>query len=216
MALASLRRVKKRAIQILNANRGAYSDFVGTGANRTGAYPFDDELTDAALEADGLVITEAYFQTDNLRSRFLETSGNLDSGANLEDFTGRIGKAQWSTNGNDWQDSELAKTKADVTQAVKLGDYVSATAFQGLHFFAEGCVFHTSPYFRFQYPFYSRRTILQAWDYHEPAIIAGMLKLLYKDSSVYNAEYYSKIFDASLARIIAGATNLPEVPMISG
>lgn len=83
--------------QLLNRNRLAYSATGGTGANQLKAYPFDAEITDALLRADGLVITECYFQSEmSLRNRFLVTSGTLADGDKIPEFTGLIGKCEYS------------------------------------------------------------------------------------------------------------------------
>ena len=49
MALASFSRVKKRVIQLLGANNSDYVDYVD---GQMGAFPYDQELIDAALEAN--------------------------------------------------------------------------------------------------------------------------------------------------------------------
>ena len=97
MALASKDNCLKLINQLLNRNRLTYSTTGGTGANKIGAYAFDDEITDALLRADGLVITECYFQTEMpLRNRFLTASGTLADGDKIPEFTGLIGKCEYS------------------------------------------------------------------------------------------------------------------------
>jgi len=216
MALALLANTSPRLIQLLNANRGSYSSSIGTGATGIGAYPFQQEIVDAQIEADGLLITQGYFQTAKspLRNRFLTQSANLADGDKLPEFDGLIGKCEWSSNGSAWRASDLAKSKADVTEARQNGSYVGAAAFYGLHWFdeQEGYIFHTSPFFRLFYPSYTKTAVLQANENHVPAIIAGALMLLYKDSSNAMHEFYTNLWEAMLARVVSsGALRLGKV-----
>lgn len=209
MALASLTRVKSRVIQILNANRAAYAATIGTGNNGIGAYKSDVEINDAVLEADALVITDGYFQgVQSLRKRFFVTSTNLLSGAQLPEFTGIIGKAEYSPNGSFWFASNEADSKTDVLGGSLGNGYVGANTFIGHHFFEEGYVYHTSPFFRIEYPSYTKTTDLQSLDAHESALVAGALMLLYKESSLHSADYYGKLFFDLLEKIKAGSLRM--------
>lgn len=211
MALALLANTKPPLIQLLNANRGAYSTSVGTtGATKIGAYPFDQEITDALLHADGLVVTEGYFQSkkEALRNRFYVDSGNIADGALIPEFDGIMGKKEWSTDSVTWKPSIEAKSKDDITGANQQGSYVGSGAFAGMHWFEDGFVFHTSTYFRFQKPTYTKTSVLQANEAHEPLIIAWAMELLYKAHSLAPHEYYQKMRMELLERVLAGSMRM--------
>ena len=125
MALAVLANTQTTINQLLNRNRLAYSASGGTGANAIGAFKFDAEITDALIRADALVVTECYFQSANLslRKRFLTASSNLANGAQLPEFQGLIGKAEYSVDGTTWQASEEQLSKSDIDGAVSRGEY---------------------------------------------------------------------------------------------
>lgn len=206
MALADLSRVKKRFIQILGANRLAYANTIGTGNAGIGSVRYDQELTDILLEADALVITEGYFQSlMSLRNRFLTVSANIANGDKLPEFVGIIGKSEYSIDGVTWYLSQDAVSKEDVINAARLGTgYTSAADFAGHHFFEEGYAFHSSPYFRVEYPNYTKTTALQSLEVHEPLVISGGLMLAYKDSSIHAADYYQNLFHSLLERVKQG------------
>lgn len=211
MALALLASVLPRLQQLLNRNRLAYTTTGAQGGNAQGAFRFDQEIVDAAINADGHIITEAYFHAPtSLRKRFFVQSANLAHGEQLPEFKGLRGKAEWSTDGVTWSQSQDTMTADDVLDAVRSGSYVSATAFRGRHFFDESSavILHTSPFFRFEYPAYTKTTVLQCLEQHESAIIARAISLLYKDSSNVAFEWYSKIADAYEDRIISGHMRL--------
>lgn len=223
MALATLANLKPPLIQILNANRGSYSSSVGTGADRMGAYPFDQEVVDALLRADGHVITEGYFLSKMaLRDRFFVPSSNLANGDQLPEFQGLIGKCEYSLDGVTWSPSVESQSKDDVVGARASGAaYVGANAFAGQHFIddADGCVYHSSPFFRIEYPAYTRTTVLQANQGHDGAILAFAVAFLYKERSNAAFEYYKSLADDLLARIVNGAMKLPAAivkPMSGG
>lgn len=197
--------------QLLNRNRGSYSASGGTGANAIGAFPFDTEITDALIRADGLVITEGYFESEKaaLRNRFLTASSNLVDGAKMPEFGGQIGKAEWSINGTDWFPSKEQESRDDVADANLRGSYVGATAFYGMHHFdGTGYVYHSSPYFRFEYPVYVKTTVLQSLEQHEPLVINWALELLYKGNVQTAFDWYKQIRGELLERVIKGAMRL--------
>lgn len=207
MALATIASTAPVIIQILNANRVAYSASVGTGANQLGAYKFDQEITDALLRADGHIITEGYFKSkESLRKRFFQVSVNLATGDQLPEFDGFIGKAQYSLDQLVWRTS-VEVPRDDILGATQVGGYVgTANIFNGQHFIDEeqGVVYHASPYFRIEYPFYTRTAALQCLQNHEPAIIAWALVFLYKDRSNTNFPHYSELAQFLLQSIRAG------------
>jgi hypothetical protein len=212
MDLATLANLKPPLIQILNANRGAYSANVGTGANRNGAYPFDDEITEALLRADGHIITEGYFKSRNasLREVFLTASGNLATGAKLPAFVGLLGKVEYSLDNITFKPSQQVDSKADIIGAYEAGSYVAATAFAGIHHIPadEAVVYHASPYLRVNYPVYERTAELQAFNAHDAAILAWAIAFLYKDRSQAGFDHYVKLADFLLSRIIDGSMQM--------
>lgn len=211
MALAQLSSTKPRIIQLLNANRLSYAATVGTGANAIGAFKYDQEVTDALIQADGIIITDDYFMSDQpqLRNRFLTDSPNLADGAKIPEFHGKPGRAEWSTDGITWKASQAQASKDDVVQMTQLGAYIGSTAKHGMHFISdEGYVFHGSPYFRISYPAYTKTTALQALEAHEPAIIACALGLLYKDNSVAAHQFYWQQYMFLSERVRAGSVRM--------
>lgn len=213
MSLALIANVKNAVVQLLNANRGAYTSTVGTtAATGIGAFPFDQEVTDAIIRADGHVITEGYFNSRSvLRKRFFVASANLVNGERIPEFQGLIGKVEYSQDGVTWYLSREAE-KDDVIGAVSSGAaYIgNPAAFSGQHFIddAEGVIYHSSPYCRLEYPLYTRTSVLQANEGHEQAIIATAMKFLAKERSNAAFEYYSAMSDELLARIVAGQTKI--------
>lgn len=211
MALADLLRVKNRFIQILGANRLAYSNLVGTANAGISVWKYDQELTDILIDADAIVCTEGYFQSEfSLRNRFFVQSANIVNGAKLPEFVGTIGKAEYSTDGGiTWQQSQLADSKEDVVSGARLGaSYISANAFAGHHFFENGYAYHTSQSFRVEYPKYEKTTALQILDVHEPALLSTALGLAYKDSSIHAADYYNAKAEYLLDRIRQGSLQM--------
>lgn len=211
MALALLATALPRLQQLLNRNRLAYATTGATAGNAQGAFKFDQEVVDATLAADGHIITEGYFYSKlALRKRFLQQSTTLANGAQLPEFAGIVGKAEWSTDGVTYKPS-VEGQKDDVIKAQQHGPgYVGATAFYGQHYFDDeaGVIYHTSPFFRFEYPFYTRTSVLQCLEQHEPAIIAWAIAFLYKDNSNAAFEYYSKLADFLLQRIVTGSMRM--------
>lgn len=210
MVLALLANILPPLVQILNANRAAYSSSVGTGANRMGAYPFDQEIVDAVLRADGHVVTEGYFHSKmSLRKRFLVASANIANAGQLPEFQGLIGKAEYSIDGVVWKASVQA-SRDDVAGAAAQGSYVGVTSFAGHHFIdeGEGIAYHTSPFFRIEHPSYTRTTVLQASQSHDAAIIAWALTFLYKERSNAAFEHYKGLADFLLERVIAGSMKM--------
>lgn len=212
MAIADLTRVKKRVIQILGANRAAYSAGVGTGNSGIGAYRNDDEISDACFEADSMVIVQGYFASRlSLRNRFFKTSSPLAHGDPLPEFAGLIGTVEYTADGTNWRQSMAAASKQDIIALARPGTatYVGAGSSAGHHFIEDGAIYHTSKQVRVKYPEYNRTTsALQSYVAHEPAIISGALMLLYKESSQHAADYYAGIFSAQIEAIRAGALQL--------
>lgn len=207
MATANFERVKKRVIQILGANASGYSDTVD---GEMDAFAYDQEIIDAALEADARLITEGYFYNPTLASAFETVSGELDSGATIPQFYGLMQAVELKDDGV-WTDGIPAQSKADVIQLNRYGAaYLGAENIAGW-FFVEGTtIFHTSEKARVTYPSYTKTADLQALEMHETAIIAGTLSILYKPGSPFHSEanwqHYSALFEQQVARIAAQET----------
>lgn len=82
-------------VAILGANPGIWDSQV---SGEVGAFPSDDELEAAALEADGLLITRGYFNSVNntLAKPFFEASSPIASGQNVPAHYGQISKVEVS------------------------------------------------------------------------------------------------------------------------
>lgn len=185
MANAVLARCQEIINGLLDRNRTAWSTTGATGANKIAAYGFDQEIDAALLRADGLVITECYFRSKSLglRNRFMTSSGNVTSGAPMPEFAGLIGKAEWSTDNITFKPSNKVDDDDDMFGLQDLGSYISTdpSLAYGFHRFGnDGYVYHTSPYFRFFYPFYTKTSALQSLEQHEPLIVNWAMELLYK------------------------------------
>lgn len=104
MSLAALANVQKRVIQILNANQTAFSAAVSTSV---GAFPYQEEIDLAILEADEWVCNNGYFQSanDSLATPFIVTSAPLASGGDIPFHHGTL------------RATEVAKTVLNLTQA---------------------------------------------------------------------------------------------------
>lgn len=103
--LADIDIVKKRVISILNANPTKY---VSTVSGDVGAFPSDQEITDAVLEADEFVCVSGYFQSvnDALSNPFAVTSGPLADQDQVPWHHGNLNKV------------EVSKAVLSLTQAV--------------------------------------------------------------------------------------------------
>ncbi|HXG82653.1 MAG TPA: hypothetical protein VNI84_01375 [Pyrinomonadaceae bacterium] len=95
MALALLGNVQKRIVRILNANPGAWSKDV---SGKTGAFPDNDEILAAILEADEHVVTRGYFSSVNstLAQPFMVVSGHIPIAARVPFHYGNTGKVELS------------------------------------------------------------------------------------------------------------------------
>lgn len=91
--IALLANVQSRVNAILGANPGVWSAAV---SGQVGAFPDIAEITQAALEADGEVITRGYFNSvnDTLCQPFITFSSPLPNGANVPLHYGNSGKIQ--------------------------------------------------------------------------------------------------------------------------
>lgn len=112
MALADLTAVKKRLIQLLNANPGTWSASV---SGDVGAFFSDEELTQACLEADEWIATRGYFPSVNgrLSVAFEVTSSPLSDGGDLPFGHGDLSKVEVAKSVN-------ALTQASITVGTDL------------------------------------------------------------------------------------------------
>jgi hypothetical protein len=113
--------VKERLIALLNANPGVWSSSV---SGDVGAFPSDDEITAAVLEADSIVCVDGYFQSvnDAMANHFGVTSGPLGNADNIPFHKGTLNKV------------ELAKSVNSLSQAsITVGtDLITCPAAHGL------------------------------------------------------------------------------------
>lgn len=96
MALADLATVKKRLIQLINANPGAWSASV---SGTVGAFFSDDEITQACLEADSNVACQGYANSvnDSLANPFQVTTAPFADRDNVPFHHGDLSKVEVST-----------------------------------------------------------------------------------------------------------------------
>jgi hypothetical protein len=218
MALADFTRVKKRIIQILGANDTAYG---ATVSGNMGAFPYDQEITDACLESDAMICTESYFAHPTLGTRFHSTSGTLANGDALPEFIGRHGKVELQDSDGNWGPGAPADSKDSVVNLVRYGTGFlgGAENIEGLYFIDRGYIFHSSTGARVKYPAYTKTASLQSLDMHEQALIAGALMMLYKHGSPLHSEpnsaFYGQFFEKQKERILMNQ-DLEETPTTGG
>lgn len=218
MALASFSRVKKRVIQLLGANNSDYVDYVD---GQMGAFPYDQELIDAALEADAQLVTEAYFPHPTLSTSFYTTVSGLANGAALPGFLGRTGKVELKNAGGVWELGTEAQSIDDINNLIRYGaSYLGAGNYEGMYKLdGSGYIYHTSNEARVAYPVYTKTSALQSLDMHESALIAGTLMMLYKFGSPFHSEagaqFYMQFFENQKQKIALNH-DLDEVPAMQG
>lgn len=94
--VATISNVAQRVIAILNANPGVWTNTV---SGTVGAFPDTAEIHQAALEADGELITKGYFNSINnaLAEPFMAYSDPLRQATRIPTHYGNLGKVQLST-----------------------------------------------------------------------------------------------------------------------
>lgn len=93
--VADITDVKERLIALLNANPGVWSASV---SGDVGAFPDDNEILAAILEADSIVCVDGYFQSvnDAMANHFGVTSAPLGTSDNIPFHKGTLNKVEVS------------------------------------------------------------------------------------------------------------------------
>ncbi len=93
--VATIDNVAQRVIAILNANPGVWTNEV---SGTVGAFPDTAEIHQAALEADGELITKGYFNSINnaLAEPFMSFSNPLGKSSRVPTHYGNLGKVELS------------------------------------------------------------------------------------------------------------------------
>lgn len=205
MALAVLDNIKKRVVRILNANPSAWTTTV---SGESGAFPDNDEITAAILEADEMIVTKGYFQSVNptLAQSFMVMGTNIASGAKVPFHYGkRYGKVELSADSG-FSPAVVgteANSRDDITAIMALGSsYVQSGAFDHLYFIdGNGVFYHPATYGRLELPSFTRTSALQSFQSEESLIIATAVRLLTKHAT-------PALFDAWTKESVAGINQL--------
>ncbi len=113
--VADITDVKERLIALLNANPGVWSASV---SGNVGAFPDDNEILAAILEADSIVCVDGYFQSvnDAMANHFGVTSAPLGTSDNIPFHKGTLNKVEVSTS-----NQTFTRTSGNILTAVGHG-----------------------------------------------------------------------------------------------
>lgn len=113
--VADITDVKERLIALLNANPGIWS---ATVSGDVGAFPDDDEIAAAILEADSIVCVDGYFQSvnDAMANHFGVTSAPLGNTDNIPFHKGTLNKVEVSIS-----NQTFTRTSGNILTAVAHG-----------------------------------------------------------------------------------------------
>lgn len=213
MAVADLTRIQKRVVQLLNA-RPSDINYATTPSGRNSAYAGSQELADAILEADAMVVMDGYLSVPNhpQRQQFLVVSGNLANGAQVPLCVGVISRVDVTNDsGSNWTPA-IESTKDDVLMGRSLNaatiPYIASDAMRGFYAIADDSIYHTDQLARIYLPQFTKTAVCQAHEGHEAAIIAGAMMLLKKDNSNAEHEFYANQYFQLLPLIRQGATQV--------
>lgn len=209
MALALLANTSKRIVSILGANPGVWS---GNVSGNVGAFPSDDEILAATLEADEWVATQGYFQSVNqtLAKPFETVSGNLGHNDPLPFHHGKWSLVELSANEVTWVVG-IRTDRDAIINAVATESYIQTGAFDHLYAIDDGQFFTTQNFGRITHPAYVRTNVLQCDKNEESLISFRSVAILAKNASPALFDYYDKKAEAELNRLIAdGSTSSDE------
>lgn len=205
MALAALTDVKERVIAILNANPGVWSSSV---SGNVGAFPTDDEMDAAALEADEWVATRGYFQSVNssLADGFETVSASLNKGDDIPFHHGDISRVELDITGaGGWTDEVIqVNTKDDINELSANSAYVGASSTnEYLYALDNGRIYHNADFARVTYHLYTRTAALQCNQNEETLIIAKAISLLAKHASPALFDYWRGLAEQGLQELVS-------------
>jgi hypothetical protein len=217
MAVADITRIQKRVVQLLNA-RSSDVNYSASPSGKNTAFLSTQEITDAILEADAMVVIQGILASVDhpLRAAFLVASANLASGAAIPECVGPIGRVDLSQDGSTWTPG-IWNGKDDVLMGRMFTTtplpYTQTSGFIGYYNLSDNSIYHTSTHARIYLPQFTRTSACQAHEGLESAIIAGAIMLLKKDSSNAEHDYYQTQFFNMLPIIRAGSLNV-QMPMV--
>lgn len=209
MAVVDIATVRKRVISLLMANRlGPYSGAVGTGSSTNSRYQSTQEITDAALEADAMVVETIIGTAGHpYASQFMTVSANIVSGGLIPAHTGVQGIVRV-----DGVVARLAGSEAEIAEIIaNPALYPNASKWYVIN---GSNIVHTGTNATVTYPVFNpSTTACQSPSVYESAVVAGAISLLAKDGAV-TPELYGAMgqFFQTCLRMIAGMqTVLPPV-----
>lgn len=105
--------ILKRVVQAVNGNRELYAAVV----SNTGAFPFNDELAETVFEADELIATQGYFQSNNelLSQPFEVMSQNLLFGDDVPFSHGKFSRVDLAQNVKSFLPAAVNTTDDEIT-----------------------------------------------------------------------------------------------------
>jgi hypothetical protein len=200
MSLALLANTAPRIISILGANPGVWSTTV---SGKVGAFPADNEITAAQLEADEWIATQCYFQSYNrsLRQPFLTTATIVNRDPIPQFHGGALALVEYSGDNVNWFPAQKEDAK-DVIAAFGLEGYVQTGAYDHLYAINEGKFLSTASYNRITYPVYTRSSVLQCNKNEESLIVFRSVAILAKNASPALFAEYDQKAETERQRII--------------
>lgn len=160
----------------------------------------------AVVGAITTVMTFYVYALDANTIALAQTYNDAINGLNTVDFT-----AQGS--GTDtlitWQTGTEAESVDDITNAIAVGTYVQAGAFDFLYKIDSGTFYHPAQYGRVELPSYTRTTTLQANQADEILISALAIKYLTRNASPTPFEKWTAIADEGMQMIIRDGSYSP-------
>ncbi len=134
------------------------------------------------------------------------TYNDAVNGLNTVDFT-NAGSGTMTL--VEWQTGTEAESVDDITNAIAVGTYVEAGAFDFLFKIDSGTFYHPAAYGRIELPSYTRTAALQANQADEILIAALAIKYLTRNASPTLFSEWTKIADEGLGMIIKDGAYSP-------
>ncbi len=191
MGLADLTTVRKRVVQLLNANPDAWSSLV---SGDVGAFPYDLEIEQAIFEAESLIIREGYLNSINpsLASGFSAIGVSLSSGDLTPQIRGNSFTVEVSQNGSVWEKATEANTLDDVVGLNRFSTYIEPFAGKYLYKISDGRIYTGAVFARIKSLAYTKTNALQVDEGETFLIIATAIRLLTRHASPVPFEFYAQ------------------------
>lgn len=209
MAVTDIATVRKRVISLLMANRlSPYGGVVGTGSSTNSRYQSTQEITDAALEADSLIVETIIGTAGHpYASQFMVESPDIATGGLIPAHTGVQGIVRV-----DGVVARLAGSQAEISEILANPTlYPNASKWYVIN---GNNIVHTGAVAKVTYPVFTPgTTVCQSPNVYESAVVAGAISLLAKDGSVTPELYgaMGQFFQRCLQMIAGMQTVLPPV-----